>query len=89
MSTQHFRRPLLAALLILTVALVGLLQPAGWGHGPYDRRDTCSVPLYRTGNLDDLAASTDIDWQAVRSTPAGRRSPLAALPAARVGCPRQ
>jgi hypothetical protein len=40
------------------------------------------VPLYRTGDLDDLAALTDIDWTAVRATPAGHRSPLAALPTA-------
>jgi hypothetical protein len=32
----------------------GLLAPADWGHGPFDRRDTFSVPLYRTGDLDDL-----------------------------------
>ena len=58
----------------------GLLVPAGRGHGPFDRRDTFSVPLYRTGDLDDLAARTDIDWAAVRAVQAGRRSPLAALP---------
>jgi hypothetical protein len=60
----------------------GQLEPAGWGHGPWDQRDTFSVPLYRTGDLDDLAARTDIDWEAVRSTPAGHRSPLATLPSA-------
>ncbi len=60
----------------------GLLTPAGRGHGPFDRRDRFSVPLYRTGDLDDLAARTDIDWQAVRATPPGRPSPLAALPSA-------
>ncbi len=60
----------------------GLLEPTDWGHGPWDRRDRFSVPLYRTGDLDGLAARTDIDWQAVRSTPAGHRSPLAALPTA-------
>jgi hypothetical protein len=58
----------------------GLLTPAGWGHGPFDRRGTFSVPLYRTGDLDSLAARPDIDWDAVRAAPAGRRSPLAALP---------
>jgi hypothetical protein len=62
----------------------GLLAPASWGHGPFDRRGTFSVPLYRTGDLDDLAARPDLDWPAVRAVPAGRRSPLAALPAA---CP--
>lgn len=60
----------------------GLLEPAAWGRGPYDRRDTFSVPLYRAGELDQLAARPDIDWDAVRATPAGRRSALAALPSA-------
>jgi hypothetical protein len=60
----------------------GLLAPANWGHGPFDRRDTFSVPLYRTGDLDDLAMRTDINWAAVRVVQAGRRSPLAALPTA-------
>jgi hypothetical protein len=61
----------------------GLLRPAGWGHGPFDRRDTCSVPLYRTGDLDgigDIVAASGIGWDAVRATPKGRRSPLARLP---------
>jgi hypothetical protein len=58
----------------------GLLAPADWGRGPWDRRDQCSVPLYRTGDLDDLAARPGIDWAAVRATGRGRRSPLAALP---------
>jgi hypothetical protein len=60
----------------------GLLMSADWGHGPFDRRDTFSVPLYRTGDLDDLAARLDIDWTAVRAVQAGHRSPLAALPTA-------
>jgi hypothetical protein len=60
----------------------GLLAPASWGHGPFDRRGTFSVPLYRTGDLDDLAARPDINWAAVRAIRAGRRSLLAALPAA-------
>jgi hypothetical protein len=61
----------------------GLLTPAGWGHGPFDRRDTRSVPLYRTADLDDLediVTASGIDWDAVRATPKGRRSPLARLP---------
>lgn len=37
------------------------------------------------GDLDDLSAHTDIDWHAVRSTPAGRRSQLAAPPTAPKG----
>jgi len=57
----------------------GLLAPAKWGRGPWDRRDTCSVPLYRTGDLDQLAARPGIDWAAVRAAPPGRRSPLKRL----------
>ena len=57
----------------------GMLIPAKWGRGPWDRRDTASVPLYRTGDLDRLAARPGIDWAAVRATPPGRRSPLKRL----------
>jgi hypothetical protein len=60
----------------------GLLAPVSWGHGPFDRRNTFSVPLYRTGDLDDLATRPDINWAAVRAVQAGRRSPLATLPTA-------
>ncbi len=60
----------------------GALRPVKWGRGPWDRRDTFSVRLYRTGDLDQLAARDDIDWAAVRATPPGRRSPLAAVAAA-------
>ena len=60
----------------------GLLSPARWGRGPYDRRRTRSVPLYRTAELDELAALPEIDWDAVRATPKGYRSPLAQLPGA-------
>jgi hypothetical protein len=56
-----------------------LLRPARHRRGPWDRRGTCSVPLYRTGDLDRLLARPGIDWAAVRSTPPGRRSPLADL----------
>ena len=34
----------------------GLLCPADWGHGPSGSRDCFSVPLYRTGDPDGLAA---------------------------------
>ena len=56
-----------------------ILRPVRYGRGPWDRRDTASVPLYRTGDLDALLARPDIDWAAVRATPPGHRSPLAAL----------
>jgi hypothetical protein len=38
------------------------------------------VRLYRQADLDRLARSLRIDWDAVRATPKGHRSPLAALP---------
>lgn len=60
----------------------GLLEPADWGQGPYERKNEFSVPLYRTGDLDDLTRRDDIDWDAVRSTRKGHRSPLAKLPTA-------
>jgi hypothetical protein len=60
----------------------GLLKPAEWGRGVWDRRGAFSVPLYRTGDLDALAARSDIDWAAVRATRPGHRSPLATLPTA-------
>lgn len=57
----------------------GLITASGWGYGPYDRKNRPTVPLYRTGDLDELAGRADINWDAVRAVPAGRRSPLAAL----------
>ena len=57
----------------------GILRPARHGRGPFDRRGQASVPLYRTGDLDALAARPGIDWAAVRATPPGHRSPLAAI----------
>ncbi|MEV6403914.1 hypothetical protein AB0M58_13345 [Streptomyces bobili] len=41
------------------------------------------VLLYRRGDLDRLARRRSIDWGAVRNTPKGQRSPLAALPDAK------
>jgi hypothetical protein len=67
----------------------GLLTPAAWGHGPYDRSSACSVPLYRTADLDGTAALPGIDWDTVRATPKGHRSPLARLPDAPSGRTRR
>ncbi|MER6540483.1 hypothetical protein ABT215_43415 [Streptomyces sp900105755] len=36
--------------------------------------------LYRQADLNRATRSRRIDWAAVRATPKGRRSPLAALP---------
>jgi len=58
----------------------GLLAPSRYGRGPWDRKDEASVPLYRTGDLDDLTARAGIDWDAVRQARKGQRSPLASLP---------
>ena len=57
----------------------GILRPARHGRGPSGRRGQASVPLYRTGDLDALAARPDIDWAAVRATAPRHRSPLAAV----------
>ena len=56
-----------------------ILRPVRYGRGPWDRRGEAGVPLYRTGDLDQLAARPGIDWDAVRATPPGRRSPLKRL----------
>jgi hypothetical protein len=58
----------------------GLLTAAKWGRGPFDRRNSASVPLYRTADLDQLAADERIGWETVRATPKGHQSPVAALP---------
>jgi hypothetical protein len=50
---------------------------SGWQR----RRSSPAVPLFRAGDLDVLLAHPAIDWDAVRYTPKGRPSPLAALTA--------
>ncbi|GAB3765680.1 hypothetical protein [Microlunatus parietis] len=58
-----------------------LLVPARWTWSRWQpRRAEPDVALYRVGDLETLLADERIDWAAVRSTPAGRRSPLADLP---------
>lgn len=42
-------------------------------------RGAGTVPLYRSGHLAALREHPDINWNAVRATPPGRRSPLARL----------
>lgn len=61
----------------------GLLERAGWCPGTWDRRGRCSVPLYRTGDLDALLTDPAIPWERVRATPPWHRSPLAQLLTAR------
>jgi hypothetical protein len=53
----------------------GMLKPARYVYGPYDRRIP-TIPLYAATDLDTLLARTDIDWPAVRATPRGRPSLL-------------
>ena len=43
------------------------------------RYKTVSVPLYRTGDVDDLLERPDVSWCEVRETPKGERSPLLRL----------
>ncbi len=54
----------------------GVVAPADWGHSRYGQY----VPLYRALDLDGVAENPGVDLDAVRATPAGRRSPLASLP---------
>lgn len=56
----------------------GLLTHAATARSGWNKHDV--VLLYRQADLDRLARSRRIDWSAVRETPTGRRSPLAALP---------
>ncbi|GAA0719454.1 hypothetical protein Drose_05775 [Dactylosporangium roseum] len=54
----------------------GWLRPRLYVNGQWGSR----VALFRAKDLRDLRACPDIDWDAVRAVPAGRRSLLAALP---------
>ncbi|MEU1500544.1 hypothetical protein [Streptomyces sp. NPDC005732] len=56
----------------------GLLTPAATTRSWWNKRAV--VPLYRQADLDRLTRSRAVDWAAVRATPKGHRSPLAALP---------
>jgi hypothetical protein len=64
----------------------GILAPTVWALNSYGRkRDGKTVALYRAADLRAVLARTDIDWEAVRATPPGKRSPLAKLPDAPKG----
>jgi hypothetical protein len=58
---------------------LGVLTAADWCPGPFDGRHRAGVPLYRTGDLDQVDADVRIDWDTVRTTPARCHSPLARL----------
>jgi len=69
----------------------GMLTPAKWGRGPWDRRDTFSLSLYRTGPRPARRPAGHRLGRDPRHPP-GRRSPLARLAEAetvlaRAGCP--
>jgi hypothetical protein len=51
------------------------IKSCGWYWGQWSSK----VLLFRTGDLDALLADPAYDWPAVRATPRGRPSPLAAL----------
>ncbi|WP_229841402.1 hypothetical protein [Streptomyces brasiliensis] len=56
----------------------GFLTHADTARSGWNRHDV--VLLYRRADLDRVARSRRIDWEAARATPKGHRSPLAALP---------
>jgi hypothetical protein len=56
----------------------GLLAHADTARSGWNKHDV--VLLYRQADLDRIARSRRIDWDAVRATSRGHRSPLAALP---------
>ncbi|MFF0735999.1 hypothetical protein ACFYVK_30805 [Streptomyces chartreusis] len=65
----------------------GLLIHAATARSGWNRRDV--VLLYRQADLNRVARSRRVDWDAVRAAPKGHRSPLAALPTRRAAARRQ
>jgi hypothetical protein len=64
----------------------GWITPAGCTDSRISRRRTVSVPLYRTGDVEDLREIPGVDWEAVRSRRPGEPSVLrefARLPVSR------
>lgn len=62
----------------------GFLTVASRAHSRHQRhRKFPTVRLFRRADLDDVNHNPDIDWAAVRKTPSGHRSPLAALASVR------
>lgn len=56
------------------------LEPVTWVRSNWQqRRSAPQVPLFRSADLEVLLVHPAIDWDSVRSTPAGRPSPLARL----------
>lgn len=64
----------------------GWITPAGYAESRISRRRTVSVPLYRTGDVEDLRDVPGVDWEAVRGRRPGEPSVLrefARLPVSR------
>jgi len=56
------------------------LKPVTWVRSARQRRrERPAVPLFRAADLDALLKHPAIDWEQVRATPNGKRSPLARL----------
>jgi hypothetical protein len=67
------------------VVRAGWASPAQWVEVRFgtSKAGAVTVPLYRTGDVDAVVgAHPEVDWDAVRATPRGRRSLLLKLPAA-------
>jgi hypothetical protein len=56
----------------------GLFAPVGHATKPVGYSSSASAAV-RAAQINQLRDTTDIDWEAVRSTPAGKPSPLRAL----------
>lgn len=59
----------------------GYLPVTTWARNP-THRHSAAVALYRQADLDQIATTAELDLDAARHTPTGRRSPLAQLPTA-------
>ncbi|HEX5205926.1 MAG TPA: hypothetical protein VFW27_38855, partial [Actinoplanes sp.] len=67
------------------VVRAGWAHPAQWVSVRFgtSKAGAVDVPLYRTADVDAVpGAHPEVDWDAVRATPKGRRSLLARVPAA-------
>lgn len=54
----------------------GWITPKTHHEKEISRYSAVSVPLYRTGDVEALLDLPDVNWQEVRETPKGKRSPL-------------
>lgn len=67
------------------VVRAGWVHPAQWIEVRFgtSKAGAVQVPLYRTVDVDAVpGAHPEVDWDAVRATPKGRRSPLGKVAAA-------